>query len=149
MNRRRRIVADPTGTIGTVLLGCLIASLLAGAVGAATLLCTLQFGPSVGEILQFGPYGQTAPEWRVDAVRASDHRHCVLKPAVMGATHGSMVVEQRASDGRTFQAYWAGGPTSEGEGNCGSAVDLTLGLVEIQTLLNADAAARHWRFVGF
>lgn len=149
MNRRRRLASDPTETIGTALLAGLIASLLASAVGAATLLCTLQFGPSVGEILQFGPYGQMAPEWRIDAVRSSDHRHCVLQPAVMGTRRGSMVVERRSADGRDFWAHWAGGPTSDGTGNCGDSADLTLGLVEIQTLLNADAAARHWRFVGF
>jgi hypothetical protein len=66
----------------------------------------------------------------------------------MGKVHGSMVVEQRLPDGRTFRAHWAGGPTSDGDGNCGSAADLTLGLVEMQTLLNADAATRHWHFVG-
>ena len=143
------MVADATEVIGTALLAGLIASLLASAVGATTLLGTIQFGPRVGEILQFGPYGQLTPEWRVDAVRSSDHRHCVLKPAVMGTVRGSMVVERRMPDGRTFQAHWIGGPTSEGAENCGSAVDLTLGLVQMQTLLNADAAVRHWHFIGF
>jgi hypothetical protein len=149
MNHRRRLAADATETIGTALLACLIASLLASAVGAATLLDTLQFGPDVGEILQFGPYGHFTPEWRISAEQSSDHRYCVLQPAIMAAEHGSMVVEQRAADGRTFRAYWVGGPTSEGNNNCGSTADLTLGLVEMQTLRNADAASRHSSFVGF
>jgi hypothetical protein len=149
VNRWRRIVTDPTELIGTALLACLIACLLASAVGAATMLRTLQFGPPVGEILLFGPYGQMTPGWRIDAVRSADHRRCVLKPAVMGTGRGSMVVERRMPDGRTFQTHWAGGPTSEGDGNCGSTADLTLGLVEMQTLLNADAATRHWHFIGF
>ena len=149
MIRRRRIATDHTEIIGTVLLAGLIASLLTSAVGAASLLRTLQFGPCVGEILVFGPYAQMAPDWRINAERSSDHRHCLLKPAVMGTGRGSMVVERRAADGRTFQAYWAGGPTSEGDADCGSVADLTLGLVEMQTLLNADAASRHWHFVEF
>jgi hypothetical protein len=148
VNRRRRLAFDPTEYISTVLLACLIACLLASAVGVATLLSTLQFGPGVGEILQFGPYAQMTPEWRIEAVRSSDHRRCVLKPAIMGQVPGSMVVEQRLPDGRTFRTHWAGGPTSDGDGNCGSAADLTLGLVEMQTLVNADAATRHSHFVG-
>lgn len=149
MNRRRRIATDHTETIGTALLAGLIAGLLASVVGAASVLRTLQFGPCVGEILVFGPYTQMSPDWRINAERSSDHRHCVLKPAVMGTGRGSMVVERRAADGRTFQAYWAGGPTSEGNTDCGSAVDLALGLIEMQTLRNADAASRHWRFIEF
>ena len=149
MNRRRRVTADATEMIGTALQACLIASLLASAVGAATHLRTLQFGPCVGEILRFGPFGQMAPEWQIEAIRSSDHRRCVLKPAAMGTAHGSMVVERRMADGRTFQAHWIGGPTSEGDGNCGNPADLTIGLVEMQTLLNADALTRHWHFIGF
>jgi len=81
-----------------------------------------------------------------DAQLASDHRHCVLKPAVMALSQGSAVVEQR--DDRTFLIHWAGGPTSEGRTNCGGAADLLLGLTAVQTLLNADAAGQHWYFVG-
>lgn len=149
MNRRRqRLTTITADTIDTVLLASLIAALLAGAVAAATLLRTLKFGPPVGDILRFGPYAQPAPIWRIDAVRSSDHRHCVLQPAVMAKAHGSLVVEQRLADGRTFQVHWAGGPTGDADGNCGSAVDLTLEFPEMQTLVNADAAGRHF-FLGF
>lgn len=149
MNRRRRLAYYSQEQIGTVLLACLIAGLLAGGVGVVALLPLVQLGPEVGEILHFGPYGQMAPSWRIDATRSADHRRCVLQPAVMGTEHGSMVVEQRLADGRTFRAHWAGGPTSSGDKDCGSPADLTLGLVEMQTLLNADAASRHWHFAGF
>jgi hypothetical protein len=54
-----------------------------------------------------------------------------------------------ATDGRTFQAHWIGGATSEGDTNCGGVADLSLGLVETQTLLNADTTTRHWYFTGF
>lgn len=147
--RRHRLSADIEEVVGTALRAGLIATLLAGAVGAATLLRTLQFGPPVGEILQFGSYDQYSPDWRISAVRSSDHRRCVLKPAMLSAERGSVVVEQRLDDGWTFQAHWSGGPTSDGDGNCGSAADLILGLTEMQALVNADAAARHWGFIGF
>lgn len=151
MNRRRqrqRLAADTGETIRTLLQACLLAGLLASAAGVAAVLHTVQFGPPVGEILRFGPYGQPAPIWQIQAVRSSDHRRCVLKPAIMATAHGSVVVERRLA-GPTFQAHWAGGPTSDGDGNCGSVADLTLGLVEMQTLVNADATARHWYFGGF
>jgi hypothetical protein len=102
----------------------------------------------VGEILHFGPYDGWNPVWQIDAERWPDRRHCVLKPAVMAAAHGSLVVEQRRGDGRTFRIHWAGGPTSDGGADCGSAADLTVGLTAMQTLLNADTAAQHWPFIG-
>lgn len=148
-HRRRRLHADTGEIIGTAFLACIIAGLLASTVGAATLLRSLQFGPPVGEMLLFRPYAQMAPEWRIDAVRSADHRRCILKPAIMSAEHGSVVVEQRQSNGPTFQVHWAGGPTSDGNGDCGGAVDLILGLTQMQTLVNADSTATHWRFAGF
>lgn len=148
MNRWRRVATDTGEMIGTALVACVIAGLLASTVGAAALLRTLQFGPPVGEILVFGPYAQPAPVWKVEAVRALDHRRCSLKPAVMAEAHGSLVVERRSVDGSSFQVHWAGGPTSDGGGSCGNAVDVTLRLAEMQTLVNASAAARHY-LIGF
>lgn len=149
MNRRRQRLATTTvEIIDTALLACLVAGVLVGVVAAVTLLRTLQMGPPVGEILRFGPYPEATPLWRIDAVRSADHRHCILQPAVMEKAHGSVVVEQRFADGRTFLVHWEGGPTSDGAANCGSAMDLILGLPEMQTLVNADAAGRHF-FLGF
>jgi hypothetical protein len=147
-HQRQRSATETGAMIGTVLQACLLAGLLASTVGVVALLRTVQLGPPVGEILRFGPYGQPAPIWQIQAIRSSDHRRCVLKPAVMATVDGSMVVERRLA-GSGFQAHWAGGPTSDGDGNCGSAADLTLGLVEMQTLVNADGAGRHWYFAGF
>ncbi len=134
--------------IDTALMACFIATLLASGVAAATQLRSLEMGPPVGEILRFGPYAQPGPTWQIDAVRSVDRRRCVLQPVVMAQARGSLVVEQRLADGRTFLAHWVGGPTSDGGVYCGSAVDLTIALPEMQTLVNADAAARHF-FLGF
>jgi hypothetical protein len=148
VNRRRyRVVNGAIAMLETVLLAALLAGALVCAVGALSLLPQVQFGPPVGQILTFRWYGPLTPRWHVDAMQSSTHRHCILKPAIMAA-RGSMVVERRMPDGRTFLAHWAGGPTSDDARNCGSDVDLTIGLAAMQTLLSADAKAVHWYFVG-
>jgi hypothetical protein len=149
VNRRRyRVVNGAIQTLETVLLAALLAGALVCAVGALSLLPQVQFGPPVGEIVTFRWFGELTPSWHVDAMQSSTNRHCILKPAIMAATRGSMVVERRMPDGRTFLAHWAGGPTSDDARNCGSDVDLTIGLAAMQTLLSADAKAVHWYFVG-
>lgn len=147
MNRRRsRLLRDANEMLGTASLAFVLAGLLAGMAGVASLLQDVQFGPAVGEILHFGPYNGWTPTWQIDARRASDDRRCVLKPAAMALSHGSAVVEQR--DGRVFLIHWAGGPTSEAGTNCGDTADVLVGLAAVQTLLNADAADQHWHFAG-
>ena len=127
----------------------LIAGLLAGATGTLAVLTTIQFGPPVGAILTFGPYGRPGPIWHVAAVRAVDHRQCVLQPAFMAAAPGSLVVEGRSGDGHTFRAHWAGGPTSDKANDCGSIADLNILLPAMQTLVDADTIGhQHWSFIG-
>jgi hypothetical protein len=149
MNRRRsRLLRDANEILGTASLAIVLAGVLTGMVGAVSLLQSVEFGPPVGEILHFGPYIGWTPGWQIDARQASDHRLCVLKPAIMALTHGSAVVEQRQRGGREFLLHWAGGPTSEDRTSCGDTADLLLGLTAVQTLLNADAAGQHWHFAG-
>ena len=145
---RSRAVNCAIELFETALLGALLAGALVSVVGALSLLPQVQFGPPVGEILTFSWYGQLRPTWHVNAVQSSTNRYCILKPGVMAATHGSMVVERRMPDGRTFLAHWAGGPTSDDAWNCGSDVDLAIGLAAMQTLVSIDAKAVHWCFVG-
>ena len=146
MSRRRSRVHDrAVATLETALVAALIAAL---PVYALNLLSRLQFGPPVGEILTFRFHDQPRPTWHVDARRSSTNRSCILRPAVMAVSQGSMVVERRLPDGRTFLAHWAGGPTSDDAGNCGSDVDLAIGLAAMQTLVSADATAVHWHFMG-
>ncbi len=149
MNRRwARAVHRAAETLATILVAVLLAGAMISAVGAFSLLPRVQFGPPVGEILTFRWYGWLTPTWHVGAVQSSTNRYCILKPAVMAVSHGSMVVERRLPDGRTFLAHWAGGPTSDDGGNCGSDVDLAIGLAAMQTLVSADAKAVHWYFIG-
>jgi hypothetical protein len=149
VNRRwHRAVNYSVEMFETASLAALLAGALVCAVGALSLLPQVQFGPPVGEILTFRFFGQLTPTWHVDAMQSSTDRHCILSPAVMAATNGSMVVERRMRDGRTFLAHWAGGPTSDDAGNCGSDVELTMGLAAMQTLVSADAKAVHWHFIG-
>ena len=152
VNRRRQRVADHAGeVVSTVLIACLIASLLASTVAAAAVFNRLQFGPRVGEILRFRPGGYIPADWGIPAERLSDHRICLLEPAVLSAERGSIVVEQRRSDGWYFHAHWAGGRTSAGANDCGSSADLQLGLTAMQALVNAagGSVGAHWHFVGF
>ena len=146
MSRRPpRVRARAVETLETVL----IAALIAGApVGALSLLSQVQFGPPVGQILTFRSYDEPRRTWHVDAKQSATNRPCILKPAVMAMSRGSMVVERRMPDGRTFVAHWAGGPTSDDAGNCGSDVDLAIGLAAMQTLVSVDATAVHWHFIG-
>lgn len=123
--------------------------LLAGAlVGALRLFPQVQFGPPVGDVLPFGSYGWLTPAWHVGALQASTRRYCILKPAVMAATHASMVVERRRPDGRAFPAHRGGGPTSDDAGNCGRDVDLAISLPAMPWLVSADAKAVQGNFVG-
>lgn len=146
---RYRVVARAFEVLETVFLAVLLAGALICAVGAISFLPRIQFGPPVGQIVTFGWYGRPSPTWHLDAVQPSTNRHRVLKPAVMAAAaHGSMVVERRMPGGRMFLAHWAGGPTSDDAGNCGSDVDLAISLPAMQTLVSADTTAVHWSFAG-
>ena len=49
---------------------------------------------------------------------------CSLRPAIMAAEGGSLVVEQRLQSPRTFQVHWAGIRTSTGGSDCGGSVEL-------------------------
>jgi hypothetical protein len=146
--RRHRPANRVVAMLETVLLAVLLASGLVYTVGLLSLLPQVQFGPPVGEILTFRWYGQPTPSWHVDAIQSPTNRHCILRPATMAAARGSMVVERRMSDGRNFLAHWAGGPTSDDARNCGSDVELMIGLAAMQTLVSADVTVVHWHLVG-
>lgn len=126
----------------------LLAGALLSAVGALRLFPQVQFGPPAGEVLTFGSSGWLTPAWHVGALQASTHRYCIVNPAVMAATHASMVVERRMPDGRAFLAHRGGGPASDNAGNCGHDLDLAISLPAMQWPVRADAKAVQGNFVG-
>ncbi len=148
----RRIVGNIGDVLAVALSPSLLASLLiamAAMTAELALLDHIQFGPPVGAILTFGPYYHPAPVWHLTVLRDSDQRRCLLQPAVMATAPGSLIVEARSADGRSFRVHWAGGPTSDRAHDCGNGADLTIGLPAMQTLLNANGFGhQHWEFIG-
>jgi len=66
-------------------------------------------------------------------------------PAVaehQGGRAGQGSVEEGLVKGHVFRVHWAGGPPSNGGGNCGNVVDLDLGQSAMQALINAEAASK-------
>jgi hypothetical protein len=61
---------------------------------------------------------------------------CSLRPDIMAAEGGSLVVEQRLQSSRTFQVHWAGTRTSTGGSDCGGSADLVVSNADLQLLSN-------------
>jgi hypothetical protein len=145
----RRIVDNVGGILTVARSPSLIASLLIAMTAELAFLNHIQFGPPVGAILTFGPYLHPVPIWHLTVLRDSDQRRCLLQPAVMATAPGSLIVEARSADGRSFRAHWAGGPTSDRAHDCGNGADLTISLPAMQTLMNADGLShQHWERIG-
>ena len=62
---------------------------------------------------------------------------CKLQPVVMASAGGSLVVERRTNNSRTYQVHWAGRQTSEPTSDCGPAADLLVSRIDLQLLSNA------------
>jgi hypothetical protein len=106
-----------------------------------------QFGPSVGAVIVFRPSAMMTDRWqinasvgdpadvdRLDPVAASS---CVLSPGTMEAGGGSFIIEaRRLSRPPVYRVHWAGSHTSQGAGDCGTAVDLVLSRTELMRLAN-------------
>ncbi len=120
----------------TIVLGCLIAAILASSVAVVSAARTLDLAPGVGDILVFKQGARMPSDWDFTATN-TDAVACTLKPEVMTSRGGSLVVEQRLDDISSYRVHWAGGPTSDGVTNCGSSADLVIGRAELQLLANA------------
>ena len=119
-----------------VVLGSLIAAILASSVAVVSAARTLDLAPGVGDILVFKKGGRMPTDWDFTATNA-DAIACSLRPDVMTKYGGSLVVERRLDDASAYHVHWAGGPTAEGVTNCGSSADLLVGRTELQLLANA------------
>ncbi len=150
--RRREIAEQPhrqstETSLGTVILTLIAAALLTVTTGLAAMFELEQFGPAVGGIIVFKPDTAATERWSVNAaiVEAprlglsgeTNGRHCVLSPSVMAVRGGSLVVEaRRLSRPPVYRVHWAGGPTDDASGDCGTAADLVLERTELMRLAN-------------
>src|SRR5262245_4228361 len=122
----------------TVVLAFGIASLLAIAVALIAAVRTVQVGPKVGDILVFRSDMTLPADWGFSVVTQSNDLpvSCTLKPSVMAAGGGSLVVEQRSVDKRRYRVHWAGRRTDHDADDCGTTADLVLGRSDLQVLSN-------------
>jgi hypothetical protein len=132
----RRANGGAGDIVRNVVLGCLIATILASSVAVVSAARTLDLAPNVGDILVFKKGARMPSDWDFTANNA-DAMACTLRPDVMATAGGSLVVEQRLDNASAYRVHWAGGPTSEGVTNCGGSVDLTMSREELQLLSNA------------
>jgi hypothetical protein len=136
MKRRWRLVRPAGETVRTAILACLIAMLLAGSVAMVSAARTLDIAPKVGDILVYRQGARLPQDWEF-TVNLTPTKTCVMAPAVMASQGGSLVVEERLENAASYRAHWAGGPTSHGDTDCGSSVDLVMHREELQLLSNA------------
>ena len=136
----------------TAVLASVIAGLLVSGVAVVSAATTIDMGPKVGDILVFRQGARMPNDWEFTvATTASPATTCSLRPEVMASEGGSLVVEQRFQQPRTFHVHWAGAHTSEGAADCGSNAELVLAGPDLQLLSNAvgGAGVEHRTFVGF
>jgi len=134
----RRADGARGGQIKTIVTAALIATVLASGAAMMAAARTVDLAPKVGDILVFRPEAQLPADWEFNAVTQSDQLpvSCRLQPAVMASAGGSLVVEQRSNDARTYRVHWAGRETSA-DNDCGEAADLLVSRADLQLLSNA------------
>jgi hypothetical protein len=116
------------GLLPAALLAVVVA--LAGLAGAVKIARTaVNFGPAVGDIVQFDPKGYLPLDihTKVEATRA-DTSACVLDLESIHRHGGSLIVEQRypANGTARYRVHWAGEQSAEDAANCGGDADLML-----------------------
>jgi hypothetical protein len=125
-----------TGEVArTAVLASLIAALLASSVAMVSAATRIEIGPRVGDILVFRRGAHMPTDWEFTVVTtAVPAATCSLRPDIMAAEGGSLVVEQRLRSPRTFQVHWAGKRTSTGSFDCGGSADLVVSSADLQLL---------------
>ena len=135
----RRTPEARGGQLRTALIAGVIATLLASAAAVVAAARTIDLGPKVGDILVFRAGARLPADWEFAVVTASDQLPvgCKLQPVVMASAGGSLVVEQRTNNSRTYLVHWAGQQTSEPASDCGATADLLVSRTDLQLLSNA------------
>ena len=136
IDRWRRNVT--TGEMArTAVLSTLIAALLASSVAMVSATTRIELGPHVGDILVFRRGAHMPTDWEFTVMTtAVPTATCSLRPTIMAAEGGSLVVEQHLQGPRTFQVHWAGIRTSTGGSDCGGSADLVASQADLQLLSN-------------
>jgi len=149
-DRRRRAEHDSDSTVlGTALLACTIAALLASTVAVLSTVRNWDIAPRVGDIVVFRRDAHFLADWQVIATKSPGGAGalpgsaiCVLRPDIMTANGGSFVVEERYTTSSLYRVHWAGPHTSLGDADCGGVADLTLSRGDLQMLINTVGGAR-------
>lgn len=138
MRTRRNGTASPTPlwAFGLVLaLGVAMVSMVRLALAAN------QWGPNVGDIIDFGgPRPALAPRVRFAAGRLepTGAARCRLDSAMLARAGGSLIVESAApGQPQGYRVHWAGGPTSAGAGDCGRQAELVVSGTALGSLATA------------
>ena len=139
-----------TGELGrTVLYACIIAMLLVSSVAVASAMMALDISPNVGDILVFRPNARLATDWSFDVARSAEPTsRCIMKPDVMAAGGGSVVIEERLNGPHSYRVHWAGTRSSDGSFDCGRSADLIVSGPDMQLLSNSvgGPGLNHWSF---
>src|SRR5215471_7111757 len=123
--------------VRTAVLASLIAALLASSVAMVSAATRIEIGPQVGDILVFRRGAHMPTDWEFTVMTtAVSAATCSLRPDIMAAEGGSLVVEQRLQSPRTFQVHWAGIRTSMGGSDCGGSAELIVSSADLQLLSN-------------
>jgi hypothetical protein len=151
---RRRIGGEPAGdVVGTALIACVLAALLASSVAVVSAAREIDIAPKIGDILVFRVGAQVPTEWEFAAVTAADQDpvSCNLRPDVMVSAGGSLVVEERFENKRLYRVHWAGQHTGNGASDCGDTADLLISRSDLQLLINAvgGTGVQHKAYPGF
>ena len=132
---RRKVPTEEV--VRTAVLASLIAALLASSVAMVSAATRIEIGPQVGDILVFWRGAHMPTDWNfIVMTTAVPAATCSLRPAIMAAEGGSLVVEQRLQSPRTFQVHWAGIRTSKDGSDCGGSAELIVSNADLQLLSN-------------
>ena len=132
---RRKVPTEEV--VRTAVLASLIAALLASSVAMVSAATRIEIGPQVGDILVFRRGAHMPTDWAFTVMTtAVPAATCSLRPAIMAAEGGSLVVEQRLQSPRTFQVHWAGIRTSKDGSDCGGSAELIVSNADLQLLSN-------------
>jgi hypothetical protein len=143
--RRRAQIGRPRRQRVDDALWSWVLTLIAGALLVVTTALSAfseleQLGPSIGSIIVFRQMPNPTEWWHIEA-KLTDHpgQTCILSPAVMGTTGGSLIVEARQlSTPPVYHVHWGGKHTGRGAADCGVSADIILSRSDLMRL--ADVA---------